>query len=94
MPAIIPTALVICAGWREIFRLLNQWTGLSPSTGQVLLPVFMFGLDLFTILAILIYFYPRLLDAAYLILFMGMPVFFLMGWRLARQKLAAAGREE
>ncbi len=56
-PAIIPTALLLCAGWWEGLRRLGRILKLSPWQQGALFVAFMLVLDLFALLGVAMYFY-------------------------------------
>ncbi len=57
LPAIIPTALLLCVGWREILTQLGHILKLSLWQQNLIFVIFMFTLDLFALLGIARYFY-------------------------------------
>jgi hypothetical protein len=93
-PVIIPTALILCVGWLEVIRLLRRWMGFSEFAANSILSVFLVGLDLYTFLALIIYFYPKLLDVYYILLFIGLLILiFLLLW-VGKQKLDEMAKKE
>ncbi len=56
-PAIIPTALLLCAGWWESLRRLGYILKLSSWQQGALFVAFMLALDLFALLGVAVYFY-------------------------------------
>lgn len=56
-PAIIPTALLLCAGWWEGLNWLGRWRRLSPHQQSMIFITFLLCLDIFALLSIAKYFY-------------------------------------
>jgi hypothetical protein len=56
-PAIIPTALLLCAGWWEGLHGLGRWMKSAPWQPGVIFVAFMLSLDIFALLSVTRYFY-------------------------------------
>ena len=94
MPAIVPTALLLCIGWLEVGHLLQKWAGFSQLTCHSILLAIMVGLDLFTFWGLVMYFYPNLMDISYLFIFVGLLFFVSLCLLLGKQKVEKWARRE
>jgi hypothetical protein len=55
-PAIIPTLLVLCIGWLELFRSMTQRAKFASPLGVSLYILFLAGLEIYSIISIMIYY--------------------------------------
>ncbi|MBK8418354.1 hypothetical protein [Candidatus Villigracilis saccharophilus] len=58
-PVIIPTMLMLNAGWLEIAYFLERWVHLSPRVKLWVYALFFLGLDLASVYSIAYYYYIR-----------------------------------
>ncbi len=56
LPAIIPTVILLVAGWLGILRSIGRWFSFQPRTQHFLLVIAFLGLDLLSIYSILLYY--------------------------------------
>lgn len=85
MPAIAGTVLMLCVGWREIFAWLQKLLRLSAQTGASLFIALMAGLNFFTLLSVINFFY--LPDGEVLtLLFLVVIAAFFLGIQLVYEK--------
>lgn len=70
-PAIVPSSIVLCAGWREVTR----WLKLSPHRQNLIFIVFMLTLDVFALLGAARYFYWQR-GEEYLVLYIPVALMF------------------
>ncbi|GAB4489502.1 MAG: hypothetical protein Fur0016_06720 [Anaerolineales bacterium] len=84
-PAIAGTALIICAGWQEIFAWLQKPLRISSRPGASLFIALMAGLNFFTLLSVINFFYlPN--GEVLTLLFLTVIAAFFFGIELLREK--------
>lgn len=84
-PAIAGTALIICAGWQEIFAWLQKPVRISSQSGASLFISIMAGLNMFTLLSVINFFYlPN--GEVLTLLFLTLIATFFFGIQLLREK--------
>lgn len=86
-PAIAGTVLIICAGWQEAFAWLQKPLRISPQAGASLFIALMAGLNFFTLLSVINFFYlPN--GEALALLFLIVIAAFFFGIQLLRETRA------
>lgn len=84
-PAIAGTALIICAGWQEIFAWLQKSLHISSQSGASLFVSIMIGLNTFTLLSVINFFYlPN--GEVLTLLFLTLIAAFFFGIQLLHEK--------
>ncbi len=90
-PVLLPTALLICAGWLEWIRLAGRWIHLSETAARLAPVAIMTGLTLFTVIDIIGYFQPTSTSLGFLILLVGLQYLALQGilWGSRKMRVSA-----
>lgn len=86
-PAILPTALLLCAGWLEWFELLGSKLKLPQDSIHRLPVAIMLGLAIYTALNIIDYFHPSIANLGFLILLVGLQYLAYKGITWGTKKL-------
>ena len=84
-PAAIPTALLLCVGWRENLRWIGGWFKISSRQQARIFIAFLVGLDIFALLGIARYFYWKN-GEEYFILFIVLLLAVWLGFNLLDKK--------
>jgi hypothetical protein len=71
-PAILPTALLICAGWLEWLEILGKRYNISDKVIHLIPIGMMIGLALFTLFNIVKFFHPSIVEIEWLFLLLGL----------------------
>jgi hypothetical protein len=90
-PGILPTALLICAGWLEWLELLGEKYNLSRELIHLVPIGLMIGLSLFTLFNVVKYFHPSIMDIEWLFVLLGLQylAFIAILWGADRLKASS-----